>query len=135
MEEGVYKVLSTNGDTHLGGEDFDHRLVKHCLKEFKKTTGRDLSDSKKAIRRLRTACERSKRLLSTSAQTMIEIQMLDEGDDFSCLMSRANFENICLDLFNTCFEPLDKAMTDSKLKKSEIDEIVMVGGSTRIPKI
>ena len=135
MDDGVFQVCSTAGDTHLGGEDFDDRLVNHFLKEFKRKNKKDISENKRALRRLRTACERAKRTLSSSAQANIEIDSLYEGIDFYTTITRARFEELCSDLFNATMEPVRKALLDSKLSKSQIHEIVLVGGSTRIPKI
>jgi len=135
IEEGIFEVKSTAGDTHLGGEDFDQRLVSHFIEEFKRKHKKDLSENKRAIRRLRTACERAKRTLSTSAQANIEIDSLHEGIDFYTIITRARFEELCADLFKGTLDPVEKALKDSKLDKSKIKEIVLVGGSTRIPKI
>ncbi|KAJ8303099.1 hypothetical protein KUTeg_019495 [Tegillarca granosa] len=126
---------STAGDTHLGGEDFDNRLVKYFIEEFKRKYGKDISSNKRALRRLRTACERAKRTLSSSADASIEIDSLYEGIDFYSKVSRARFEELCSDLFRSTLEPVEKALRDAKLDKSKIDEVVLVGGSTRIPKI
>jgi len=128
-------VKSTAGDTHLGGEDFDDRLVKHFVNEFKRKNKKDISGDKRALRRLRTACERAKRTLSSSAQANVEIDSLFEGVDFYSSVTRARFEEMCADLFRSTLEPVEKALNDAKLSKGQIDEIVLVGGSTRIPKI
>ena len=135
IEEGIFEVKSTRGDTHLGGEDFDNRMVDHFKKEFKRKYKKDISDNKRAMRRLRTACERSKRTLSTSHQASIEIDSLYEGIDFYEPVSRAKFEEINSDLFRSTLEPVELALRDAKLTKKDIHEIVLVGGSTRIPKI
>lgn len=135
ISDGVFEVKSTNGDTHLGGEDFDNRLVEHFAQEFKRKFKLDLYESPKAIRRLRSACERAKRTLSASNSANVEIDNLYEGNDFYSSITRAKFEMICDDLFKRTIAPLDKALEDAKLSKSDIDQIVMVGGSTRIPKI
>jgi heat shock protein 1/8 len=135
MEGGIFEVKATAGDTHLGGEDFDNRLVEHFIKEFKRKHGKDISGNKRSIRRLRTACERAKRTLSASAQANIEIDSLFEGEDYYTSITRARFEELCADLFRGTLEPVGKAMRDSKMDKSSIDEIVLVGGSTRIPKV
>ncbi|KAF5538470.1 hsp70-like protein [Fusarium bulbicola] len=126
IEEGIFEVKSTAGDTHLGGEDFDNRLVNH----FK-----DLSTNVRALRRLRTACERAKRTLSSSAQTSIEIDSLFEGIDFYTSITRARFEELCQDLFRSTIQPVDRVLTDAKIDKSLVHEIVLVGGSTRIPRV
>ena len=135
IDNGIFEVKSTAGDTHLGGEDFDNRLVNHFVQEFKRKFGKDIMSNKRALRRLRTACERAKRTLSSSTQTTIEIDSLHEGTDFYSTITRARFEELCSDLFRSTLEPVEKALRDAKLDKSKIDEIVLVGGSTRIPKI
>merc|ERR1711988_537335 len=135
IEGGIFEVKSTAGDTHLGGEDFDNRLVDHFVTEFKRKHKKDISGNKRALRRLRTACERAKRTLSASAQANIEIDSLFEGIDFYTSVTRARFEELCSDLFKGTLEPVEKAMRDAKMDKSSINDIVLVGGSTRIPKI
>ena len=135
IEDGIFEVRSTAGDTHLGGEDFDNRLVNHFTQEFKRKHKKDISGNKRAQRRLRTACERAKRTLSSSAQAGIEIDSLHEGIDFYSSLTRARFEELCSDLFRGTLEPVEKALRDAKLDKGQIHEIVLVGGSTRIPKI
>ncbi|CAN6667936.1 heat shock protein Ssa1p [Trichomonascus vanleenenianus] len=135
IEEGIFEVKATAGDTHLGGEDFDHRLVNHFVAEFKRKHKKDLSTNQRALRRLRTACERAKRTLSSSAQTSIEIDSLYEGIDFYTSITRARFEELCQDLFRSTVDPVERVLRDSKIDKSAVDEIVLVGGSTRIPKI
>ena len=135
IEDGVFEVKATAGDSHLGGEDFDSRMVDHFVQEFKRKHKLDISDNKKVLRRLRTACERAKRTLSTSTSAVIELDSLAEGIDFNSMISRAKFENICEDLFRKTMEPVDQVLRDSKMSKSQIDEIILVGGSTRIPKI
>jgi len=135
IEEGIFEVKSTAGDTHLGGEDFDNRMVDHFVNEFKRKHKKDIKGNKRALRRLRTACERAKRTLSASAQANIEIDSLFEGIDFYTSITRARFEELCSDLFKGTLEPVEKALRDSKLDKSSIHEIVLVGGSTRIPKV
>lgn len=135
IDDGIFEVKATRGDTHLGGEDFDNRMVDYFKKEFKKKHKKDISDNKRAMRRLRTACERAKRTLSASAQASIEIDSLYEGIDFYEPISRAKFEEINADLFRGTIEPVSEAIRDSKLQKTEIHEVVLVGGSTRIPKI
>ncbi|KAK9364261.1 heat shock protein 70 family [Lipomyces starkeyi] len=135
IEEGIFEVKATAGDTHLGGEDFDNRLVNHFVAEFKRKHKKDLSSNQRALRRLRTACERAKRTLSSSTQTSIEIDSLYEGIDFYTSITRARFEELCQDLFRSTVEPVEKVLRDSKIDKSSVDEIVLVGGSTRIPKI
>ncbi|KJZ75099.1 Heat shock 70 kDa protein [Hirsutella minnesotensis 3608] len=135
IEEGIFEVKSTAGDTHLGGEDFDNRLVNHFCNEFKRKHKKDLSTNSRALRRLRTACERAKRTLSSSAQTSIEIDSLFEGIDFYTSITRARFEELCQDLFRSTIQPVDRVLTDAKIDKSQVHEIVLVGGSTRIPRI
>ncbi|ORX63712.1 hsp71-like protein [Basidiobolus meristosporus CBS 931.73] len=135
IEDGIFEVKATAGDTHLGGEDFDNRLVSHFVQEFKRKNKKDLSTNARALRRLRTACERAKRTLSSAAQTSIEIDSLFEGIDFYTSLTRARFEELCQDLFRSTMDPVEKVLRDSKIDKSNVHEIVLVGGSTRIPKI
>jgi L1 cell adhesion molecule like protein len=135
IEEGVFEVKSTAGDTHLGGEDFDNRMVSHFIQEFKRKNKKDISDNKRAVRRLRTACERAKRTLSSSAQANLEIDSLYEGIDFYTTITRARFEELNADLFRSTLDPVEKALRDAKMDKHQIHEIVLVGGSTRIPKV
>jgi len=135
IEDGIFEVKSTAGDTHLGGEDFDNRMVNHFLAEFKRKHKKDITGSKRAVRRLRTACERAKRTLSSSTHASIEIDSLFEGIDFYTAISRARFEELCSDLFRGTLEPVEKSLRDAKFSKEKIHEIVLVGGSTRIPKI
>jgi len=133
--DGIFEVKSTAGDTHLGGEDFDNRMVDHFLNEFKRKHKKDMSGNKRALRRLRTACERAKRTLSASAQANIEIDSMFDGVDFYTSITRAKFEELCVDLFKGTLDPVEKAMKDAKMAKDQIHDIVLVGGSTRIPKI
>ena len=137
IDEGsLFEVRSTAGDTHLGGEDFDNRMVNHFVAEFKrKNGGRDVSANPRALRRLRTACERAKRTLSSSTEAQIEIDALLDGIDFYSRITRARFEELCADLFRQCLDPVSKALNDAKMDKSQIHDIVLVGGSTRIPKV
>ncbi|KAL6263171.1 hypothetical protein P5V15_005973 [Pogonomyrmex californicus] len=135
IEDGIFEVKSTAGDTHLGGEDFDNRMVNHFVQEFKRKYKKDLSVNKRALRRLRTACERAKRTLSSSTQASIEIDSLFEGIDFYTSITRARFEELCADLFRSTLEPVEKALRDAKMDKAHVHSIVLVGGSTRIPKI
>ncbi|XP_072281528.1 heat shock cognate 71 kDa protein-like isoform X1 [Pyxicephalus adspersus] len=135
IEDGIFEVKSTAGDTHLGGEDFDNRMVNHFVGEFKRKHKKDITENKRAIRRLRTACERAKRTLSSSTQASIEIDSLFEGIDFYTSLTRARFEELNADLFRGTLEPVEKALRDAKLDKAQIHDIVLVGGSTRIPKI
>jgi heat shock protein 1/8 len=135
IEGGIFEVKATAGDTHLGGEDFDARLLRHLAEEFKRKHKKDLTGNARALRRLRTACERAKRTLSTTSQTSIEIDSLFDGIDFFTSITRARFEELNTDLFRKCMEPVEQVIRDAKMDKSKIDEIVLVGGSTRIPKI
>lgn len=135
IDDGMYQVKSTAGDTHLGGEDFDNRLVEHFIREFKRKNKKDLSDNPRSVRRLKTACERAKRTLSTSSSATLEIDALYEGMDFYTSITRARFNELCSDLFRSCLQPVERALNDAKLGKKDIDEIVLVGGSTRIPKV
>jgi len=135
IEDGIFEVKSTAGDTHLGGEDFDRRMIEWCIQDFKRKHKHDISGSKKAIRRLQTACENAKKTLSSSTVGNLEIDSLFEGIDYSASITRAKFEDICSDLFKKTFEPVEKVIRDAKISKSKIDDIVLVGGSTRIPKI
>ena len=135
IDDSVFEVQATAGDTHLGGEDFDTRMVEHFMSEFKKKHKVDLSDNKKALRKLRTASEKAKRTLSSSTTAMIEIDSLCDGIDFNTSISRAKFESLCDDLFRKTMKPVEQVLSDSKLSKSQIHEVVLVGGSTRIPKI
>ncbi|OXA43582.1 Heat shock cognate 71 kDa protein [Folsomia candida] len=135
IEDGIFEVKSTAGDTHLGGEDFDNRMVNHFTEEFKRKYKKDLKTNKRALRRLRTACERAKRTLSSSTQASIEIDSLFDGIDFYTSITRARFEELNADLFRGTLEPVEKSLRDAKMDKSQIHDIVLVGGSTRIPKV
>jgi heat shock protein 1/8 len=135
LDDGVFEVKATAGDTHLGGEDFDNTLVSFCCDEFKKKYKVDISSSAKALRRLRTACERAKRTLSSATQATVEVDSLAEGNDFQTVLTRAKFESMCESFFRRTVAPLDGLLRDAKLDKSQIHEIIMVGGSSRIPKI
>ncbi|KAF2296040.1 hypothetical protein GH714_035804 [Hevea brasiliensis] len=135
IEEGIFEVKATAGDTHLGGEDFDNRMVNHFVQEFKRKNKKDISGNPRALRRLRTACERAKRTLSSTAQTTIEIDSLYEGIDFYSTITRARFEELNMDLFRKCMEPVEKCLRDAKMDKSTVHDVVLVGGSTRIPKV
>nr|CBJ55211.1 putative heat shock protein 70 [Brissopsis lyrifera] len=135
IDDGIFEVKSTAGDTHLGGEDFDNRLVNHFAEEFKRKHKKDLRSNPRALRRLRTAAERAKRTLSSSAQANLEVDSLFEGIDFYTSISRARFEELCSDLFRKCLDPVERAIVDAKVDKRQIDTVVLVGGSTRIPKI
>merc|ERR1712072_893153 len=136
IEDGIFEVKATAGDTHLGGEDFDNRIVDYCMKEFtRKNKDVDLTDNHRALRRLRTQCERAKRTLSSSTTATIEIDSLANGTDFSCTLSRAKFEELNMDYFKNSMIPVEKVLKDAKVPKSAISEVVLVGGSTRIPKV
>lgn len=135
LDDGIFEVKATAGDTHLGGEDFDNRMVNHFVQEFKRKHKKDLTQNKRSLRRLRTACERAKRTLSSSTQASVEIDSLFEGIDFYTSITRARFEELCGDLFRGCLDPVGKALRDAKMDKGKIDEVVLVGGSTRVPKI
>ena len=135
IEDGIFEVKATAGDTHLGGEDFDTRIVSDCVQEIKRKHRKDISNNKRAMRRLRTACERAKRTLSASTTSRIEIDSLIDGIDYTTTLTRAKFESLCADLFRNTLKPVEKVLVDSKVSKSEVHDIVLVGGSTRIPKI
>merc|ERR1719379_483164 len=135
IDNGVFEVLATNGDTHLGGEDFDQRTMKYFMKRFKKANKADLSKDKKAVQKLRRETERVKRALSSAHQARLEIESLYDGIDFSETLTRARFEELNIDLFKKTLSPVTKVMSDAGMKKTEIDEIVLVGGSTRIPRV
>lgn len=135
IDGGIFEVKATAGDSRLGGEDFDNRLVQHFAQEFKRKNRIDLTTNKRAMRRLKTACENVKKNLSSSTQASIEIDSLHDGIDFTSNITRARFEELCSDLFRRLFEPLDKVLKDSGIAKNKVDEIVLVGGSTRIPKV
>lgn len=135
LQDGVVEVKATAGDTHLGGEDFDNRLVNWCVEDFKRKTKLDITGNPRAIRRLRSACERVKRTLSSTTEAQIEVDSLLDGHDYNVTINRAKFEGLCMDLFRRTIEPVTRVLTDAKIDKSKIDEIVLVGGSSRIPKI
>ncbi|KAL9676907.1 hypothetical protein QQ045_005129 [Rhodiola kirilowii] len=135
IDNGVFEVLATSGDTHLGGEDFDHRVMDYFIKLIKKKHGKDISKDNKALGKLRRECERAKRALSNQHQVRVEIESLFDGVDFSEPLTRARFEELNMDLFKKTLRPVEKALADARLKKSDIHEIVLVGGSTRIPKV
>ena len=128
-------MKATAGDTHLGGEDFDHNMVMYFVREFKKQHRKDITGNPRALRRLRSACERAKRTLSANTQAFIEIDALYDGIDFNTTITRAKFEEMNIALFRSTMKPVEKVLQDSKISKSQVHEIVLVGGSTRIPKI
>merc|ERR1712107_112043 len=134
IEEGIFEVKSTAGYTHLGGEDFDNRMVDHFVNEFKRKHKKDIKGNKRALRRLRTACERAKRTLSASAQANIEIDSLFEGIDFYTSITRARFEELCSDLFKGTLEPVEKAMRDAKMDKSSVHDIIWLEAPPGSPR-
>merc|ERR1711977_10027 len=135
IDDGIFEVKATAGDTHLGGEDFDNRLLQHFISEFKRKSKKDISDNPRALRRLRTACERAKRQLSSSTNAAVEIDSLYDGQDLYSSITRARFEDLCGDLFRATMDPVEKVLRDAGVSKSQVDEVVLVGGSTRIPKV
>ena len=135
IEDGIFEVKATAGDTHLGGEDFDYRMVQYFIKEIKRKHKVDISENKKACRRLKNACERAKRTLSSSHSATIELDSLFDGQDYFTNISRARFEELCSDLFSKTLKPVEKVLQDSKTSKNSVTNIVLVGGSTRIPKV
>ncbi|XP_076919748.1 heat shock 70 kDa protein 1-like [Bidens hawaiensis] len=134
-EGGVFEVKAVSGDTHLGGEDFDNRMVDHCVSEFKRKHNKDLRGNQRALGRLRFECEKAKRILSSTTQTSIDLDCLHDGIDFSMRFTRAKFEELNMSMFSQCIEILDRCLKDAKVDKSWVDEIILVGGSTRIPKV
>merc|ERR1719495_2498373 len=135
IDEGIFQVLATAGDTHLGGEDFDNRVVEFCIADFKKKHKIDIRDSARSLRRLRTQCEQAKRSLSGAARVTIEVDALYNGIDYHLVLTRPKFEKLCQADFQRCMAPVQQVLTNAKLSKNDIDEVVLVGGSTRIPKI
>ena len=135
IDQGVFEVVATNGDTHLGGEDFDQRVMEHFMKLYKKKTGKDIRSDNRAVQKLRREVEKAKRTLSSGHQARIEIESFFEGEDFSEVLTRAKFEELNMDLFRSTLKPVQKVLEDADLQKKDIDEIVLVGGSTRIPKV
>jgi heat shock protein 5 len=135
IADGVFEVIATNGDTHLGGEDFDQRVMEYLLKNFKKKSGKDASKDKRSLGKLRREVERAKRQLSTQHQATIEIESFFDGTDMTETLTRAKFEELNIDLFKKTLKPVENVLADSKLKKTDINEIILVGGSTRIPKV
>ena len=135
IENGLFEVMATSGDTHLGGEDFDNRMVDYCLADISKRHGIDIRGEKRAVRRLRTQCERAKRMLSSATKANIEVDSLSGGVDYSLEVTRAKFEELCIDTFRRCIPPVESVLRDTKLSKNQIHEVVLVGGSTRIPKV
>ena len=135
IDDGVFEVLSTNGDTHLGGEDFDQRIMDYMMKLFKRKYGKDLSGDTRALAKLRRECEKAKRALSSQTQVRIEIESLHDGQDFSETLTRARFEELNSDLFRRTLKPVEKVLKDADMSKNSVHEVVLVGGSTRIPKV
>ncbi len=135
IDDGIFEVKATAGDTHLGGEDFDNVLMKHFIDEFKRKNKVDLSDNKRSLRRLKTACERAKRTLSSSSTASVELESLFDGIDFFTSITRARFESLCMNLFQKCIAPVTKVLNDAGVSKSQVNDIVLVGGSTRVPKV
>jgi L1 cell adhesion molecule like protein len=135
IEEGIFEVKATNGHTHLGGEDFDNVLVDYCMTQFKKSSGIDIQSNARAMRRLRTQCEKTKRILSAAHQSEVYCETLADGEDFNTTISRAKFEELCLPHFRKCMPPVEAVLKDANIGKGQIHEVVLVGGSTRIPKI
>ena len=135
IDDGIFEVIATAGNTHLGGEDFDNKLLEYCAEEFKRKTGVDIEGNLRAVRRLRTQCEKAKRILSSSTQTSIEVYSLAEGIDYYTTITRAKFEEICLPYFKECMEIVEKVLEEADIAKNDVHDIVLVGGSTRIPKV
>jgi len=135
IQDGIFSVIATAGNTHLGGEDFDNNMVAFFVEQIKKKYSKDISDSPRALRRLKTACERAKRTLSSALTADVEVDSLFEGQDLAMKITRAKFEELNASLFAQCFEPVSQVMSDSKYKKEDITDVVLVGGSTRIPKV
>ncbi len=136
IDNGVFEVRATSGDTHLGGEDFDQRLMAHCVEQFKrKHKGMDVSDDPKALQRIRKQCELAKRALSSATQTTVDVDAVHQGIDLSIPISRAKFEELCSDLFKRTLKPVARVLKDAGLKKADVDQVVLVGGSTRVPKV
>ncbi|MCI26798.1 heat-shock protein, partial [Trifolium medium] len=135
IKDEVFQVKATAGNTHLGGEDFDNRMVNYLAQEFKNKKKVDITGNPRALRRLRTACERAKKTLSFSSFTTIEVDSLFQGIDFFTSITRAKFEEINMDLFNGCLKTVESCLADAKMDKSSIHDVVLVGGSSRIPKV
>jgi len=136
IEDGVFEVKATAGNTHLGGEDFDNRIVEYLINDFKKKhPGVDITRNARAMRRLRTAAEKAKRALSSATTAAVELEALIEGLDYYTNINRAKFEELCMDFFRGCIEPVERVLRDSNTAKNQVNEVVLVGGSTRIPKV
>ena len=135
IEDGIFEVKATAGDAHLGGEDFDNKILEWCAADFLNKKGIDIRNNPRAMRRLRTQCEKAKRILSSSTTTIIEVDSLAKSEDYSTTITRAKFEELCIDFFKECLTLLEKVLKDSNLAKSQVHDVVLVGGSTRIPKV
>ena len=135
IQDGVFEVKSVSGDSHLGGEDFDNRLLKHLVAIFKRQSRVDISRHTRALRRLRTACEKAKRILSSTSETTIEVDCLSNGIDFFSTITRPKFEELKMDLFRKCIEPVEECLFDADMDKICVHEVVLTGGSSRIPKV
>ena len=135
IDDGIFEVKASSGNTHLGGKDFDNRMVEYCSEEFKKQNGIDLKENHRALTRLRTSCERVKRTLSSATQASMEFDSLHEGVDYFTTFTRAKFEELNMDMFNSCIDSVEQVLRDASLDKNQVHEVVMVGGSTRIPKV
>ena len=135
LEDGLFEVRATNGNTHLGGEDFDNRLIEYCAEEFRRKTGIDIKSNPKAIYRVRASCQKAKIALSSATQAIVDIDGLMNGEDLNVVITRSKFEDLCMDLFQKCISPLEKVIKDAKMSKNQVHDVVLVGGSTRIPKI
>ncbi|KAG2108351.1 endoplasmic reticulum heat shock 70 kDa protein [Suillus clintonianus] len=135
IDDGVFEVLATAGDTHLGGEDFDKRVIDHLVKQYKKKTGTDVTSNLRAMGKLKREVEKAKRTMSSQQSTLIEIESFADGNDFSETLTRAKFEELNMDLFRKTMKPVEQVLKDAKINKENIDEVVLVGGSTRIPKV
>lgn len=135
IEDGIFEVKATAGDTHLGGEDFDNKIVEYCAADFLKKTGIDIRSNPRAMRRLRTQAERAKRILSSSTQTTIEVDSLAETNDYNMTLTRAKFEELCMSYFKECIPPVEQVLKNANFSKNQIHDVVLVGGSTRIPKV
>ena len=135
IEDGEFEVKAISGNIYLGGEDFDNKLIKYCAGEFRKRTGIYIESNPKALRRLRSSCEKAKRTLSASTQATIDIDSLLGGEDLNIEITRSKFEDLCMDLFKNCLPPIENVLKNAKMRKRDINDVVLVGGSTRIPRI
>ena len=135
LEDGLFEVRAINGNTHLGGEDFNNRLIEYCSEEFRRKTGIDIKSNEKSLSRVRASCEKAKITLSIATQAIVDIDALMDGEDLNVVITRSKFEDLCMDLFKKCIPPLENAIKDAKISKNAIHDVVLVGGSTRIPKI